>query len=156
MKEMDIGEVARRSGLPASTLRYYEDKGLIRSIGRRGLSRVFAADVLEQLAMIALGQAAAFSLDDIAAMLDANGNPTIDHQQLAEKADELDRTIQHLSAVRDALRRAAACPAPSHAACSRFQAMLNAVGPGGLKRKTPDLLARRFNAALLSPAQSRP
>jgi DNA-binding transcriptional MerR regulator len=39
MKEMDIGEVARRCGLPSSTLRYYEEKGLIRSIGRRGLSR---------------------------------------------------------------------------------------------------------------------
>ena len=40
MKELVIGEVARRSGVAASTLRYYEDKGLIRSVGRRGLSRV--------------------------------------------------------------------------------------------------------------------
>ncbi|WP_300727658.1 helix-turn-helix domain-containing protein [Pseudomonas sp.] len=156
MKEMDIGEVARRSGLPASTLRYYEEKGLIRSIGRRGLSRVFAASVLEQLALIALGQAAMFSLDDIATMLDANGQPDIDHQRLAHKADELDRTIQHLCTLRDALRRAAACPAPRHAECARFQAMLSAIGPGGLKRKTPDLPARRFSAPLISPAQSRP
>ena len=46
---MDISEVVRRSGLPASTLRFYEQKGLIASVGRRGLHRVFAAGVLEQL-----------------------------------------------------------------------------------------------------------
>lgn len=48
---MDITEVARRSGLPASTLRFYEEKGLIASIGRRGLHRVFDPNVLERLAL---------------------------------------------------------------------------------------------------------
>ncbi|MNJ37469.1 Redox-sensitive transcriptional activator SoxR [compost metagenome] len=135
MKEMEIGEVARRSGLPSSTLRYYEEKGLIRSIGRRGLSRVFRADVLQRLSLIALGQAAKFSLDDIGAMLEANGQPAIDHQRLSDKADELDRTIQQLSAIRDGLRRAAACPAPRHIECSTFQKMLHAIGTGEVKRK---------------------
>ena len=82
MKELDIGEVARRSGLPASTLRYYEEKGLIRSIGRRGLSRVFHGDVLQRLSLIALGQSAEFSLDDLVAMQDAQGQPDIDRQRL--------------------------------------------------------------------------
>ena len=136
MKEMNIGEVAKRSGLPASTLRYYEEKGLIRSIGRRGLTRVFRADVLQQLSLIALGQAAAFSLDDIATMLDADGQPAIDHQRLTDKADELDRTIERLSTVRDELRRAAACPAPRHIECSKFQKILKYIGTGGAKRKT--------------------
>jgi len=36
MVELDINEVAQRSGLPASALRFYEEKGLIRSHGRRG------------------------------------------------------------------------------------------------------------------------
>ena len=36
---MDITEVAKRSGVPASTLRFYEEKGLIASVGRRGLRR---------------------------------------------------------------------------------------------------------------------
>lgn len=135
MKEMNIGEVAKRSGLPASTLRYYEEKGLIRSIGRRGLTRVFRADVLQQLSLIALGQAAAFSLDDIATMLDADGQPAIDHQRLTDKADELDRTIERLSAVRDELRRAAACPAPRHIECPKFQKMLKDVGTVGVVRK---------------------
>ena len=51
---MDITEVARRSGVPASTLRFYEEKGLIASIGRRGLHRLFDPGVLERLALIAL------------------------------------------------------------------------------------------------------
>jgi len=52
---MDITEVAKRSGIPASTLRFYEEKGLITSVGRRGLRRLFGANVLEQLALIAIG-----------------------------------------------------------------------------------------------------
>ena len=49
---MDIAEVARRSGLPASTLRYYEERGLISSVGRQGLRRLFHPTVLERLALI--------------------------------------------------------------------------------------------------------
>ena len=136
MKEMDISEVARRSGLPASTLRYYEEKGLISSVGRRGLSRVFRADVLQRLSLIALGQSAELSLGDLAAMLDAEGQPDIDRQRLNQKADELDRTIERLSATRDELRRVACCPAARHIECSTFQKLLNAIGKEDTKRKS--------------------
>ena len=44
---MDISEVVRRSGLPASTLRFYEEKGLIASLGQPGERRRFAPRVLE-------------------------------------------------------------------------------------------------------------
>jgi DNA-binding transcriptional MerR regulator len=54
---MDITEVSQRSGVPASTLRFYEEKKLIASIGRRGLRRLFDPGVLERLALIALGRA---------------------------------------------------------------------------------------------------
>jgi DNA-binding transcriptional MerR regulator len=86
--------VAQRSGLPASTLRFYEEKGLIASIGRRGLRRVFDPGVLERLALIAVGRAAGFSLDEIALMFAPDGLPRIDRQMLAAKAKELDRTIR--------------------------------------------------------------
>lgn len=52
---LEISEVVRQSGVPASTLRFYEEKGLIAPIGRRGPRRVFDAGVLERLALIALG-----------------------------------------------------------------------------------------------------
>ena len=123
---MDITEVARRSGVPASTLRYYEEKGLIASIGRRGLRRLFAASVLERLALIALGQSAGLSLDEIAHMFAPDGNVRIDRRLLALKADELDATIRKLTAMRNGLRHAAVCPAPSHMACPTFRRLLGA------------------------------
>jgi DNA-binding transcriptional MerR regulator len=127
---MDIAEVARRSGVPASTLRFYEEKGLIASIGRRGLRRQFDSGVLERLALIGLGRAASFSLDEIARVFAPKGRPRVDRQMLADKADELDVTIRTLSAMRDGLRHAAACPAPSHMECPTFRRFLRAAASG--------------------------
>jgi DNA-binding transcriptional MerR regulator len=141
---MDIAEVARRSGVPASTLRFYEEKGLIVSIGRRGLRRLFGPGVLERLALIALGQAAGFSLDEIAAMFAPDGRPLIDRQALLEKAAELDRAIARLRAMRDGLRHAASCSAPSHMECPTFRRLMRAAASGRL--------APRKKAAPLAPA----
>lgn len=120
---MDIGEVVHRSGLPASTLRYYEERMLIKPVGRKGLRRIYAADVLQRLALIVLGRNAGFTLDEIATMFTPHG-PKIDRRQLASKADELDRTIRQLTAMRDGLRHASRCPAPSHLECGKFQRLL--------------------------------
>ena len=103
---LDIGQVAAKSGLPASTLRYYEEKGLIKSVGRNGLRRVFDAAVLDQLALITLGRHANFSLDEIGMML-TGSRAGIDRERLISKADELDRMIRHLEKMRDGLRHAA-------------------------------------------------
>jgi DNA-binding transcriptional MerR regulator len=121
---LDINEVARRSGVPASTLRYYDAKGLIRSIGRRGLRRVFDATILERLALISLGQSAGFSLEDISRMFTADGKPVIDRRALSAKADELEATMRRLAVLRDGLRHAAACSAPSHLQCPTFRRLL--------------------------------
>ena len=135
LQDIDIAEVAQRSGVPASTLRFYEEKGLIASIGRRGLRRLFDADVLERLALIALGRAAGFSLDEIGSMFAANGRPDIDRQMLAAKADELDRTIRKLGALRDGLRHAAQCPAPSHMECPTFRRILRSASSGAVSTR---------------------
>ncbi|KVP59551.1 MerR family transcriptional regulator [Burkholderia ubonensis] len=138
MGRLDIADVARHAGLPASTLRYYEEKGLIASNGRRGLRRQYDQAVLQRLALIALGREAGFSLDEIGAMFGAGGEPDIDRAKLEAKADELDRTIRRLSAVRDGLRHAAACPAPSHLQCPSFQKLLRiAEHRGGTRRAKP-------------------
>jgi DNA-binding transcriptional MerR regulator len=133
VKDLDIGEVAQRSGVPVSTLRFYEDKGLIASIGRRGLRRQFDPRVLERLALIALGRSAGFSLDEIALMFAPDGKPRIDRRLLSSKAEELDRTIRELSAIRDGLRHAAACPAPSHMECPTFRRILKAAIAGKVR-----------------------
>ena len=131
---MDIAEVARRSGVPASTLRFYEEKGLSPSTGRQGLRRLFAPGVLDQLALIALGQAAGFSLDEIRSMFRPDGQANIDRQMLAAKADEIDRTIARLQAMSKGLRHAAVCPAPSHAECATFQRLLRAATRAAVSR----------------------
>jgi len=139
---MDIAEVAQRSGVPASALRFYEEKGLIASTGRHGLRRLFDAAVLERLALIAMGRAAGFSLDEIARMFSPQGQPRIDRQMLMAKADELDRTIRKLSAMRDGLRHAAACRAPSHMECPTFRRILRAAESGAIGPRRKRATAR--------------
>jgi DNA-binding transcriptional MerR regulator len=124
---MDIAEVAKACGLPASTLRFYEDKGLIQSSGRRGLRRQYSANVTERLALISLGSNAGFSLDEIAEMFTPEG-PDINRALLLCKADELDGKIAELSAMRDGLRHAAACKAASHFECPKFLRLLQVAG----------------------------
>ncbi|HVY08236.1 MAG TPA: helix-turn-helix domain-containing protein [Burkholderiales bacterium] len=132
MEGMDITEVAKRSGMPASALRFYEEKGLIRAVGRRGLRRVFDPGVLERLALIALGRSAGFSLDEIARMFAPDGRPKIDRKLLARKARELDATILKLGAMRDGLKHAAACPAPSHMECPTFRRLVGLAASGAI------------------------
>lgn len=132
---MDIAEVAKRSGLPASALRFYEEKGLIVSLGRQGERRRFAPQILDQLALIALAQSAGFSLDEIRSMFAPGGAPAIDRQMLAAKADELDANIKRLQAMSRGLRHAAACPAPSHAECPTFQKLVKVAAASAHERK---------------------
>lgn len=132
MKDLDIAEVAGRTGMPASTLRFYEEKGLIASIGRRGLRRLFDPGVLERLALVALGRAAGFSLDEMAGMFSPDGRLQIDRQMLTAKADALDATIRKLGAMRDGLRHAANCRAPSHMECPTFRRILRAAASGAI------------------------
>jgi DNA-binding transcriptional MerR regulator len=146
MTVIDIGEVARRTGVPASTLRFYEEKGLIASVGRRGLRRLFAADVAERLALIALGRAAGLSLEEIGAMFAPDGSLAIDRRRLLERSNDLDRTIRQLSAMRDGLRHAAACAAPSHMDCPTFRRILEAAAHGALGDGNPLLRRQRRQA----------
>jgi DNA-binding transcriptional MerR regulator len=130
MTVLDIGEVARRAGVATSTLRYYEEKGLITPCGRHGLRRQYDAGVLERLALIALGRTAGFSLDEIGRMFAPDGQPDLDRQRLAAKADELEARMRELAVLRDSLRHAAACPAPSHMECPTFRGLLRAASTG--------------------------
>ncbi|WP_454761689.1 helix-turn-helix domain-containing protein [Caulobacter segnis] len=125
MFDIDISELSKRSGVQASALRFYEEKGLIASIGRRGLKRLFAPETAERLALIALGRASGFSLDEIARMLDG---PDIDRDRLRAKAADLDRRIEQLTRMRDGLRHAADCKVPQLMDCSHFLRIVKVAG----------------------------
>jgi DNA-binding transcriptional MerR regulator len=132
---MDISEVSKQTGIPSSALRYYEQKGLITSVREKGERRRYATTVLDQLALIALGQAAGLALDEIRSMLSPYGPPNIDRQLLAAKAEEIDALIKRLKAMSSGLRHAAACPAPSHVECPSFQKLLKAAATGALEKR---------------------
>jgi DNA-binding transcriptional MerR regulator len=141
MKLPDIAEVSRRAGIPASTLRFYEEKRLIAPAGRHGLRRVYEPAIFERLALIALGRAAGFTLQEIGGMFRADGRVTIDRRMLSARADELDRTIRKLAAMRDGLRHAAVCRAPSHLECPTFRRLMAAAASGVIR--APEVVARK-------------
>lgn len=125
MKELDIAQVSQLAGLPPSTLRFYEKKGLIRSTGRKGLRRQYNQAVLDQLALIALGRTAGFTLEDITAMFDARGKVDIDRKKLLAKAEVINKSIVRLRQVRDSLKQVAKCTAPDHMQCPEFRKILS-------------------------------
>jgi hypothetical protein len=88
-------------------------------------------------------------------MFAPDGRPQIDRQLLASKAKELDVTIRKLSAMRDGLRHAAVCPAPSHMECPTFRRLLGIAASRavvGRGKKAPSGKRRPNN----SPQARRP
>jgi DNA-binding transcriptional MerR regulator len=139
---MDIGEVVKQSGVSASALRFYEEKGLIQSNGRIGLRRQYAESIIERLGLIALARAVGFSLDDIAAMFRTG---RINRSLLTQKADELDKRIAQLSAMRDGLRHAVACTAPSHFECPKFLRLLSLAGKTARRQRNRQVATKQQN-----------
>lgn len=76
---IDIGDVSKRTGMAPSTLR--EERGLISSVGRRGLRRTFEESTLAKLTLIELGGGAGFTLDEISTMLPVAGMSRIDRER---------------------------------------------------------------------------
>jgi len=130
---MDITEVSKASGLPASALRFYEDKGLIESKSRSGLRRLFNSNVIGRLALISLARKVGFSLDEISEMFTPEGIE-IDRELLSAKAGELDEKIKELTSMRDGLRHAVACKAANHFECPKFLQLLRIAGKNRLRQ----------------------
>ncbi len=124
MKFLDIGVLSERSGVPPSTLRYYEEVGLIASVGRHGLRRQYGPETLTQLALISLGKTAGFSLDEIRGMFGRDGVPDVPRAMMHARADALELQIRRLVTLRNALRHVAECPAESHMDCPKFQRLV--------------------------------
>lgn len=120
MKELDIGKVAEMTGLAPSTLRHYEDKGLIKPIGRHGLRRQYRADVIDKLRLISLFRMAGFSLSEIATLFDADGKISVDRDLLTVKVESLENTIFQLSKIQDSLQHMVSCPEYDHMQCPQF------------------------------------
>ncbi|MGO9855111.1 MAG: MerR family transcriptional regulator [Acidimicrobiales bacterium] len=127
---LDIGEVAARSGLAASALRYYEREQIIASADRKGLRRQFRPDVLTTLAVVAMCREAGFTLEEIKALLHTGGRPGW-KAFAARKRDELRARAEHLGTLADRLDHALRCPSRNLFDCEHFQAALDDALPVG-------------------------
>ena len=111
---LSVGEVARRSGVPVSTLHFYEAQGLIAGWRTDGNQRRYARDVLRRVALIRTAQAVGISLADVAAAL-ASLPPDVapsraDWTRLsAGWREQLDARIAQLARLRDTLDDCIGC-----------------------------------------------
>jgi MerR family redox-sensitive transcriptional activator SoxR len=142
---LTIGEVARRSGLAPSALRYYETLGLIRSSRTAGDRRQYPRAVLRRLAVVRSAQNVGLSLDQILtslAGLDPDAAPTKKQWSRisAEWRPLLARRIRELEAVRDNLDSCIGCGCLSMRQCMLYnpQDELGEQGSGP-RRKVPVL-----------------
>lgn len=121
---LDIGEVAARSGMAASALRFYEREEIISSVQRKGLRRQFPPEVLTTLGIVAMCRRAGFSLDEIKLLLATRGRPTW-KAFAARKRDELRTQAEHLGTIADQLDHALRCPSSNVFDCEHFRAALD-------------------------------
>src|ERR1044071_8918923 len=98
MEDLAIGEVARRAGIRASAVRYYESIGLLPAPRRLSGRRRYAEDTVQILKVVQLAQAAGFTIAEIQILLNgfAPETPPADRWQLLahQKLRELDAVIE--------------------------------------------------------------
>ncbi|MEQ1929594.1 MAG: redox-sensitive transcriptional activator SoxR [Parvularculaceae bacterium] len=122
---LSIGEAAKRSGLNASALRFYESEGLIRSVRSGGGRRWFARSELRRIAFIRAAQAAGLTLEEVKAALSAlpdKRTPTKeDWERLSHGwRDLLDERIAALTRLRNSLSSCIGCGCLSLKVCRLY------------------------------------
>jgi MerR family redox-sensitive transcriptional activator SoxR len=121
---MTIGAVAALAGKRPSTIRYYEQIGLLPPAGRVSGRRVYGADAVRTLAVIETGRRAGLTLDEIRALLSASPGDQAAVERLREVADrklpEITALIERSQIVRGWLESAARCECPSLDECPLF------------------------------------
>jgi MerR family transcriptional regulator, redox-sensitive transcriptional activator SoxR len=120
-----IGEVARISGKAPSAIRYYESIELLPAPLRANGRRLYPAEVLRSLAVIATAQRAGLRLDDIRLLLGASPDDADAIERLREVAERrlpvLREAIARAELVREWLEQAADCCCPTLEACPLFE-----------------------------------
>src|SRR5438132_1334648 len=104
---LSIGQIAERSGFPASTIRYYEERGLVRADTRVGGRRRFNEAILHRLAVIDLLRTAGFSLREIGELL--RGRRSRWRLRATRKLEEVEQRIERARMARRILRAALLC-----------------------------------------------
>ncbi|MCQ3930656.1 MAG: MerR family transcriptional regulator [Chloroflexi bacterium] len=120
MAEISISEVTRQTGLPPSTLRYYEEIGLIHPTRRVGGRRQYDETVLQRLALIQTGQQAGFSLAEVGVLLNNvlnAGGAAGWHELVNRKLKEMDALLHNIQNMKRLLEDIMNCDDASLAEC---------------------------------------
>jgi MerR family transcriptional regulator, redox-sensitive transcriptional activator SoxR len=116
---LTIGEVSRRTGVAPTTLRYYEQIGLLIAPARIGGQRRYDDAVLSRLEVIGLCKTAGFTLDEINLLFaDAAPGRSASHALAEAKLVEIDSRMDELKRAREIIEWAMQCPCPSVDACA--------------------------------------
>ena len=124
MRELSIGQVAERSGLAVSALRYYDQLGLLGDIPRRAGARRFPTRVVRRLALIRAAQEAGFTLAEIKLLLDRQEGESVRRQweMLAtRRLPELDALIERLTRLRETVANCLECGCLSLTTCAMLR-----------------------------------
>jgi DNA-binding transcriptional MerR regulator len=121
---MTIGAIAARAGRRPSSIRYYEQIGLLPQPDRVSGRRVYGPDTVRTLAVIETGQRAGLTLDEIRDLLSAPDGGQAAVERLREvavrKLPEVRELIERTEIVRDWLEAAARCECPTLEDCPLF------------------------------------
>ena len=123
---MTIGELAERTGVPASALRYYDELGLVRPERREGGQRRYDTTAIRQVGAVLLLRDLGFTLAEVAQLLTDPPRRKSTWSRLArQKLTQLDELIADAETARTALAHALECPKGDPAACPRFWSIVD-------------------------------
>jgi MerR family transcriptional regulator, redox-sensitive transcriptional activator SoxR len=121
MTELSISQVTQQTGLRPSTLRYYEEIGLLHPLRRVGGRRQYDASVLQRLALIQTGQQAGFTLAELGMLLnnvlDSESGGVGWHELVDRKLKEMDARMRHIESMKHLLEDIMDCDDESLAEC---------------------------------------
>jgi DNA-binding transcriptional MerR regulator len=107
---LTIGEVAKRAGIRASAIRFYEKEDLLPKPIRSGGQRRYDSSVLRRIAVLRRAKDCGLTLEEARALFNDSGRPSERWQRVArKKIAELDAMIERISAMRDLLQRRCEC-----------------------------------------------
>jgi DNA-binding transcriptional MerR regulator len=121
---LSIGELADRTGVPTSALRYYDELGLVRPTARESGRRRYAASAAEEVGVIRFLREVGFTLAEIAIFLAAD-EPRARQEIIDRKLAQVIEQQHQLEIAREVLEHGRHCPAGDPTSCARFWSIID-------------------------------
>ena len=123
--EIDIGDLAQWTNTSTATIRFYESKGLIQSIGRKGLRRQYPSRAIQNIALIKIFQNGGLTLSQIKNIAIDHAKIKIQRDQITEAKNGIKDKIEALNSLLFILSHIEKCPYDDHLQCPDFLKLLD-------------------------------